>query len=335
DQAALAQRAHGERAAAEENALQAHRARIAAEEDARAHAELAREAAAERTAAEERTRQVLDEAAAAATRHREELEAAVTARLEAERAVAAQVAARLEAEQAAEQRAVDRGAVEAVVRHHTEVAEEVIQERIAAEQRAGELADELATARAQLLDEAGGTRPTPRQLEPEPERGFFPFGDDGPAQADDQPYDDLDGTDGTRMFDAPGPPAARMLVLLVVAGLAAIGLGYSLLSGHALGTVGIISLLALAAAVFGATRLRTRDAQIGIHGGVVTLAIDGSHHRFDLSDPGSEVEMLGTPDHKDWQVLFKRRTLRPLVVDGRMVDSVAFTSALRKWRPDL
>jgi hypothetical protein len=34
-------------------------------------------------------------------------------------------------------------------------------------------------------------------------------------------------------------------------------------------------------------------------------------------------------------VLFLRRTLPPLVVDARMVDSVSFTSALRKWRPEL
>ncbi|MCW2764303.1 MAG: hypothetical protein JWO11_262, partial [Nocardioides sp.] len=352
DEAALeqAQRAHGERAAAEEGAQLAHQARLAAEEDAWAQAELAGAAAAERTAAEERTRRVLEEAAAAAARHREELEEAVRARIEAEQAVAEQAAARLEAEQAAEQRAVDRGAVEAVVRHHTEVAEGVIQDRIAAEQRAGELADELADARAQLLDGASGPgrgllrrgRSHPASSTSDPESAFFPFGNRHDTSErieairdETPPPAALDDPEGARMFVAPGPPAAQMLALLVVAGLAAVASAYSLIGGHLFGPLGIVSVLVLVAAVVVAVRLRASVAQIGIHGGIVTLVLRGSHHRFDLTNPAIEIELQGTPDHRDWRVLFLRRALPPLVIDDRMVDSVAFTSALRKWRPDL
>jgi predicted transcriptional regulator len=34
-------------------------------------------------------------------------------------------------------------------------------------------------------------------------------------------------------------------------------------------------------------------------------------------------------------VEFLRRSLEPVTVTGHMVDSVAFTETLRKWRPDL
>jgi hypothetical protein len=319
----------------------------------------------ERAAAEARARDLLDEAVEAGARHREELEAARQARVEAERAAAEQATARLAAEEAAEQRAVDRGAVEAVVRHHTEVAEEVIQERIAAEQRAGELAEELAQARAELLENTSDSLPripprtsrrTPVPPEPDPvppppedsadtgrepddSGGFFAFqGADDTAERTGMDVSapatsGLSG--GTRMFAAPGPPAGQMAALLVVAGLAAVTAAFALVTGRLLGPLGLVALVVLGVAGYAASRLRPSDVRVGIDGGVVSIVRDGGQHRFDVTDPRTEVRIQGTTDDPEWRVMFLRRTLPPLVVDARMVDPVAFTSALRKWRPEL
>ena len=56
-------------------------------------------------------------------------------------------------------------------------------------------------------------------------------------------------------------------------------------------------------------------------------------HRFDLTNAATELELVGTPGERDWQVLFLRRGLDPVAVDARMVDGDAFTEALRAWRP--
>jgi type II secretory pathway component PulK len=96
-----------------------------------------------------------------------------------------------------------------------------------------------------------------------------------------------------------------------------------------------VALVVLAIAAYAANRLRPGDVRIGIDGGVVSIALNGSQHRFDLTNPATELRIQGTPDDADWQVHFLRRTLPPLVVDARMVDPVSFTSALRKWRPEL
>ena len=45
--------------------------------------------------------------------------------------------------------------------------------------------------------------------------------------------------------------------------------------------------------------------------------------------------MVGTPGEPDWAVHFVRRSLEPVVLDGRMVNAVAFSEALRTWRPEL
>ncbi len=60
-----------------------------------------------------------------------------------------------------------------------------------------------------------------------------------------------------------------------------------------------------------------------------------SHHTFYLTSPSTQIEMVGAPGDRDWQLRVLRRGMAPVTVDARTVDPVAFTDVLCQWRPEL
>jgi hypothetical protein len=100
-------------------------------------------------------------------------------------------------------------------------------------------------------------------------------------------------------------------------------------------TVGLVFTVAAVALAALAWRARPSTSHVRIDRGVVDIVARDRHHRFDLANPGTELELVGTPGERDWKVLFLRRGLDPVAVDGRMVDSEEFTETLRTWRPGL
>ena len=109
----------------------------------------------------------------------------------------------------------------------------------------------------------------------------------------------------------------------------------------AFGLVGGVSttFAAVAAAVVAvalgllAWRLRPNRSHVRIDHGLVDIVVGDRQHRFDLNNDNTDLEVVGSPGERDWQVQFLRRGLEPVAVDARMVDGEAFTEALRKWRP--
>ncbi len=69
--------------------------------------------------------------------------------------------------------------------------------------------------------------------------------------------------------------------------------------------------------------------------GVVDIRSGETHHRFDVYDASTDLEMVGVPGQRGWEVRFKRRALPPVVVTAAMVDAEAFSRELRRWRPGL
>ena len=69
--------------------------------------------------------------------------------------------------------------------------------------------------------------------------------------------------------------------------------------------------------------------------GMVDIVSGDAHHRFDAANPATDIEVVGEPGSRDWQVLFHRKTLPPVAVSADMVDAEEFLAALRTWRPGL
>lgn len=69
--------------------------------------------------------------------------------------------------------------------------------------------------------------------------------------------------------------------------------------------------------------------------GVLTLRLGDMHHKFDLNSDATTIEVGGTPDAGDWQMVFVRQGLSPVEITSRMVEPVPFTAAVCHWRPDL
>jgi hypothetical protein len=121
--------------------------------------------------------------------------------------------------------------------------------------------------------------------------------------------------------------------LAVVAALAGGGLLAAGLGGARVG--GGLLLLALLL-LFVAARSRRTTAHVTIDDhGVVDIRSGETHHRFDVYDTGTDLEVVGEPGQRGWQVRFLRRALPPVVVDASMVEPEAFLRELRRWRPGL
>ncbi len=69
--------------------------------------------------------------------------------------------------------------------------------------------------------------------------------------------------------------------------------------------------------------------------GMLSLVFGDTQHTFDLSNPTTEVEMVGAPGDSGWTIRLLRPGLSPIEVDTSSVDPIVFSESLRQWRPDL
>jgi hypothetical protein len=80
---------------------------------------------------------------------------------------------------------------------------------------------------------------------------------------------------------------------------------------------------------FVALRARRTASHVTIDDhGVVDIRSGETHHRFDVYDASTDLEMVGVPGQRGWEVRFKRRALPPVVVTAAMVDAEAFSREL-------
>ena len=284
-----------------------------------------------------------------------QLQEALDARAAAEAKLVEAITARADAEEAASQRGIDRQSVEASVRHQAEIAEAEMTARIEAERRAAALATELAEAREELLDGSGRHRrfglgattgSIPRvtaELAPDPPagRGASSASDAtagrGATSASEEPR-----APATSAATAPAPvalSAQRSRVPFVAGGLAVVALaltGLALATGRGTEPVGVAAVLLTVLLAFVALRARRTSSHVTIDDhGVVDIRSGETHHRFDVYDASTDLEMVGVPGQRGWEVRFKRRALPPVVVTAAMVDAEAFSRELRRWRPGL
>ncbi len=224
-----------------------------------------------------------------------------------------------------------------------------------AERRAAALAVELAEAREELIEGAGRHRrfglgattgSIPRvtaELAPDPPagRGASSASDAtagrGATSASEEPRDPA-----TSAATATAPvalSAQRSRVPFVAGGLAVVALaltGLALATGRGTEPVGVAAVLLTVLLAFVALRARRTSSHVTIDDhGVVDIRSGETHHRFDVYDASTDLEMIGVPGQRGWEVRFKRRALPPVVVTAAMVDAEAFSRELRRWRPGL
>lgn len=178
---------------------------------------------------------------------------------------------------------------------------------LAAEQRAAELAAELAALRE------------------EP-----PVDPDRLSLFDDLPQDDTPGVaaDGSDPSVVPLALGGTAVVTGMVAILAAVDRG--LFSPVALLMLALTVLLA-----YLAYNSRVETFEVSVGRGMVYIDSSSNSYRFDLRQKTTQVEMTGQPGDAGWQVRFVRRHLDPFVVDASMVDPHEFVRQLREFRPEL
>ncbi len=78
----------------------------------------------------------------------------------------------------------------------------------------------------------------------------------------------------------------------------------------------------------------TRRVHIDDHG-VLKVVIGDHASTFDLTSPSTQIEQVGTPGQRGWQIRILRRSMSPVEIDSKTVDPRTFVEALRQWRPDL
>ena len=93
----------------------------------------------------------------------------------------------------------------------------------------------------------------------------------------------------------------------------------------------VIALLGLAIAL----RQRSKSSEVHLEKGTLRLRHGDRHHTFYLTSTSTQLKMTGQPGDKDWKVQVLRRGMAPVTIDNRDVDPVAFTEAVRQWRPNL
>jgi hypothetical protein len=81
-----------------------------------------------------------------------------------------------------------------------------------------------------------------------------------------------------------------------------------------------------------AVRARTTVAHLAVTGNRLEIVRSGARMVFDLDDPHTEVQVVGTPGKRGWKVVIPRRSLSPTVIDARMVDPREFTRAVELRR---
>ncbi len=175
-----------------------------------------------------------------------------------------------------------------------------------AEQVAEGLASDLAAARAEVsAAEAGRTD----------DGGALPTASSATG----------DGTDAGILVVAVG--AVAMVSVMVVVLVA--------LSGELLSVGGAMTVLIAVGLLWGTRRAwALRSPRASVEDGVVVLRGRTGVHRFDLRRDTTGVRVVGEPGDRGWRVVLERRGLDDLVVTPSATDPEAFTTELRRWRPD-
>ncbi len=78
----------------------------------------------------------------------------------------------------------------------------------------------------------------------------------------------------------------------------------------------------------------TRRVHIDDHG-VLKVVLGDYASTFDLTSPSTQIEQEGSPGQRNWRIKILRRSMSPVEIDSKAVDSRTFVEALRQWRPDL
>ena len=133
-------------------------------------------------------------------------------------------------------------------------------------------------------------------------------------------------------------PARLSPVTVVLAGIALIAAGVAVQAALADGLFTARAAIAAGIAlvlVWILLQRRARVTEVYLEDGVVHVEGRESHVRFDLGNPNVRVELAGSPEDRDWKVLFLRRSLPPFVVNRKLADPELFTEAVRQWRPEL
>ena len=204
----------------------------------------------------------------------------------------------------------DRPSGKAELRRLRAERDELEQRALAAEQRAAELAAEVAALRAQLAE----------PVDPNRLSLFDEVGEDAAGPGGD-------GRD-------------HSVVPLVLGGVAVVSGMVAVLALVNRGPASPVTLLMLALTVllgYLAWNNRVEHWNVSVGRGMVYIdsGTGSASYRFDLRSSSTEVEMTGQPGDPGWQVRFLRRHLDPFTVDASMVDPHEFVAQLREWRPQL
>jgi hypothetical protein len=212
----------------------------------------------------------------------------------------------------------------------------------------------LAAARAAAPPATPQSRATPPKPPPPPRLLEPPA--DPPAEplVAPEPEASAEGSEletGADASSAPAAPAAEMpaiyrfepmrsvrrfLSLMLLTGLVASGyLGYLAYQSRDNIDIGIAATVALATAVIWAIRAGATVTVLTVRRGQLEISRQGGRMVFDLASTYTDIQVVGRPGSKKWKVLFVRRGMSPVVIDGTMVDPVDFMRVLKFFRPDL
>ncbi len=130
-----------------------------------------------------------------------------------------------------------------------------------------------------------------------------------------------------------------MPIVAIVAALAfSAVVGKLALDGTLRDDIGYSATLSIAAFLLLMFALRaignTRRVHIDDHG-VLKVVIGDHASTFDLTSPSTQLEQVGQPGQRGWQIRILRRSMAPVEIDSKAVDPRTFVEALRQWRPDL
>jgi hypothetical protein len=270
-------------------------------------------AAAEQRAAEERVRleqQLSEQHAEQLHRLQAELEQAE----ERSRALAAETAAR--------------------ATEHSERVRALVAEREAAEARVAAFERQLDEGHVlpTLAPVAPEPEPEPEVVEPPVEQEQEPAPEPEPVQASPTPARAAATPYDVKRGAGPLGPAAGVVALGCAAAVGWMAYQATVLD-HPIPSLvlTVIALLGLTIAL----RQRSKSSEVHLDNGTLRLRHGDRHHTFYLTSRSTQLEMTGRPGDRDWKVQVLRRGMEPVTINQKDVDPVAFTEALRQWRPNL
>lgn len=140
--------------------------------------------------------------------------------------------------------------------------------------------------------------------------------------------------ESTTVAFPPKKGARRVMgTVLAIVLLATVGAGLRAYFEPTAVSFGIAGTLGVLLLVIWALRAASPLTLMSVKGGQLEIRQGGLHVKFDLSSHYTPIEVQGTPDRRDWRVLFGRGTLPPFVVDASMVDAEAFMDVLERYQP--